>query len=553
MAVVTPVAPRTRRNVEAALLILALGIAVGAYGLVGIAESDELPPDLLAFGAGLAALSGAIHVVLRLRARYADPVMLLIATAINGLGSIIHRLDVAEEAKLGEALYPRQLLWTALGTGAAVAVLLLVRDHRLLSRYTYTTMAGGLVLLLLPLVPGLGLEVRGARIWIDLGFSSFQPGELAKIVLIVFFAGYLVTARDSLSLVGRRFLGLQLPRGRDLGPLLVAWLASLGVLVFERDLGTSLLFFGLFVALLYVATERMSWIVIGLLLFSAGAFGAWTMFSHVQTRVDIWLNPFDPENADRSYQLLQALYGMASGGLLGTGFGEGRPDIVPFAESDFVISSVGEELGLTGLFALLLLYGLLVERGLRTAIGVRDGFGKLLASGLAFSVALQVFVVAGGVTRVIPLTGLTMPLLAYGGSSLLSNWMIVALLLRISDSARRPAPIVPAIPAPFLDPEEDEEEYLDDAEGTDAAASGEGGVPAGVDADDARPVEVDPGPGDPGPDGPGPDGPGSDGPGSGGPGSGGHDIGDPGAGGSGAGGSGSGGPGAGARERVMVP
>ena len=247
-----------------------------------------------------------------------------------------------------------------------------------------------------------------------------------------------MTARDSLSLVGRRFLGLQLPRGRDLGPILVAWLASLGVLVFESDLGTSLLFFGLFVVMLYVATERTSWVIIGLVLFAAGAVAAWSLFAHVKVRVDIWLHPFDPANLDLAYQPIQGWFGMASGGLLGTGLGQGRPDLVPFAQSDFIVAAIGEELGLTGLFALLVLYGMLVQRGLRTAIGVRDGFGKLFAAGLAVSIALQVFVVAGGVTRLIPLTGLTAPFLAYGGSSLVSNWVVVALLLRISDSARRP-------------------------------------------------------------------------------------------------------------------
>ncbi|MGZ4625634.1 MAG: FtsW/RodA/SpoVE family cell cycle protein, partial [Kineosporiaceae bacterium] len=330
------------------------------------------------------------------------------------------------------------LVWSAIGIACAIAVLVFVRDHRALARYTYTAMIAGFALLLLPLLPGIGREVRGARIWIGVGPLTFQPGELAKILLALFFAGYLVTARDSLSLVGRRFLGLQLPRGRDLGPILVAWLASLGVLVFESDLGTSLLFFGLFVAMLYVATERISWIVIGLLLFAAGAFLAWTLFAHVQVRVAIWLHPFDPANVATAYQPIQGWYGMASGGLLGTGLGQGRPDLVPFAQSDFIVAAIGEELGLAGLFAVLVLYGMLVERGLRTAVGVRDGFGKLLAAGLAFSIALQVFVVVGGVTRLIPLTGLTAPFLAYGGSSLVSNWIIVALLLRISDSARRP-------------------------------------------------------------------------------------------------------------------
>jgi cell division protein FtsW (lipid II flippase) len=441
MAFVTSIAPRTRRNVELLLLLLAFAVALGAYALVGISAGDGVPADIGAVGGGLVLLTAFLHVVIRLRAPYADPVILPIATAINGLGLVmIHRLDIAKHRNFSQALAARQLIWTAVGIVGAAMVLMILRDHRPLRRYTYTAMAVGIGLLLLPLVPVLGQNINGARIWIRLGPMSFQPGELSKLLLAVFFAGYLVTARDSLSLVGRKMLGLQLPRGRDLGPILVAWLASVGVLVFESDLGTSLLFFGLFVALLYVATERISWIVIGMTLFVGGAFAAWTLFAHVQVRVAIWLHPFAAANKDRAYQLLQGLYGMANGGLLGTGLGEGRPGLVPFAESDFIYTSIGEELGLTGLFALLALYVLLVERGIRTAIGVRDGFGKLLAGGMAFSVALQVFVVVGGVTRVIPLTGLTLPFLAYGGSSLLSNWIIVALLLRISDSARRPAP-----------------------------------------------------------------------------------------------------------------
>jgi cell division protein FtsW (lipid II flippase) len=446
MAIVTPVAPPTRRNLELLLLLLAVGIGMSTYAMVGLGVDGSLPPGLLGYGAGMLSLGLIVHGVLRWRARWADPVLLPIATAINGIGlGMIHRLDVAEGRDFTESLAPKQLVWSALGVVCCLVVLLVLPDHRRLRRYTYTAMVVGLVLLLLPLVPGLGVTINGARIWINVGFSSFQPGELAKIVLTVFFAGYLVTARDSLSLVGRRFGIFQLPRGRDLGPLLVAWLASLGVLVFERDMGTSLLFFGLFVALLYVATERTGWIVIGLGLFLGGAFAAWTMFSHIQTRVSIWLHPFDPDIADSSYQLVQGLYGMASGGLLGTGLGQGRPDIIPYAENDFILPAIGEELGLTAVFALILLYAVLIQRGLRTAIGVRDGFGKLLAAGLAFSLALQVFVVAGGVTRVIPLTGLTMPFLAYGGSSLVSNWGLLGLLLRMSDSARRPAPQIAPI------------------------------------------------------------------------------------------------------------
>ncbi|HVN10883.1 MAG TPA: FtsW/RodA/SpoVE family cell cycle protein [Kineosporiaceae bacterium] len=439
MALVTAVVPPTRRNVELALLLFAIVVAASAYAIVGLAVQGAVPQDWWLVGGGLALLVLAVHVVLRWRARYADPVMLPIATVLNGLGLVmIHRLDLAHHFNNSTSLATRQLVWSAIGIACAIAVLVFVRDHRALARYTYTAMVAGFALLLLPLLPGIGREVRGARIWIGLGPLTFQPGELAKILLALFFAGYLVTARDSLSLVGRKVLGLQLPRGRDLGPILVAWLASLGVLVFESDLGTSLLFFGLFVAMLYVATERISWIVIGLLLFAAGAFLAWTLFAHVQVRVAIWLHPFDPANVATAYQPIQGWYGLASGGLLGTGLGQGRPDLVPFAQSDFIVAAIGEELGLAGLFAVLVLYGMLVERGLRTAVGVRDGFGKLLAAGLAFSIALQVFVVVGGVTRLIPLTGLTAPFLAYGGSSLVSNWIIVALLLRISDSARRP-------------------------------------------------------------------------------------------------------------------
>ncbi len=437
MAVVAPVEQRTRRNVELVLLVIAIGIGLFAYALVGIADKGKVPGDMLAYGGGMGLLALAVHGVLRLRARYADPVILPIATALNGLGLVvIHRIDLAKGREVGSSLALRQLTWTTLGVIAAVAVLWLLRDHRGLARYTYTAMAAAIALLLLPLLPFIGKEINGARIWIRLGPMSFQPGEIAKIALAVFFAGYLVVARDSLSLVGRKVLWLQLPRARDLGPILVVWVVSLGVLVLQRDLGTSLLFFGLFVALLYVATERISWIVIGLGLFVGGAYLAWLLFSHVQARVDMWLHTFDA--AVPAYQLQQGLFGMASGGLLGTGLGVGRPDIVPFAESDFIVTSIAEELGLAGLFAVLMLYLILIERGLRTAIGVRDGFGKLLAAGLAFSLGLQVFVVVGGVTRVIPLTGLTTPFLAYGGSSLLSNWIVVALLLRISDSARRP-------------------------------------------------------------------------------------------------------------------
>jgi cell division protein FtsW (lipid II flippase) len=440
---------RTGRTTELVLLVFSLAIAMAACASVGLAHDGALPAGMLGYGSGLAFLYGVAHVTLRRFAPHADPVLLPAATLINGLGlAVIHRLDLAyadRAEQLGRdvpsAAAPAQLTWTAVGVVLFVVVLVLVRDHRILQRFTYTAMVVGLALLLLPLLPLIGTTINGAKIWIRVLGFSFQPGELAKLVLLVFFAGYLVVKRDVLALASRRVVGIDLPRARDLGPVLVAWAASLGVLVFERDLGTSLLFFGVFVALLYVATERLSWLLIGIGLFLSGSFLAWTMFGHVRARVDIWLNAFAPGNVnDDSYQLVQGLFGMGTGGILGKGLGQGRPDIVPYAQTDFIVAAIGEELGLTGLMALLIVYAIIVQRGLRTSIAVRDSFGKLLAAGLAFSVALQVFVVVGGVTRLIPLTGLTMPFLSYGGSSLVANWALVALLLRISDAARRPAP-----------------------------------------------------------------------------------------------------------------
>ncbi|MCB7135745.1 FtsW/RodA/SpoVE family cell cycle protein [Cellulosimicrobium marinum] len=445
MATVETTEVRPGRGAELGLLVLALALGIGAYAIVGLQLTGELPGRFWLFSAGMTVLAGAAHVLLRFRAPYADPVILPIAIALNGIGlAMIFRLDLGSQVTGGDQdLAPRQLQWTALGILLAFVVIWFLRDHRTLRRYTYTAMIAGIVLVALPLVPGLGTRINGAQIWISIGSFSLQPAEFAKIAFAIFFAGYLVTNRDTLALAGPRLLGLQLPRLRDLGPIIIVWLVSLAILVFERDLGTSLLFFGLFVAMLYIATERVSWVVIGLLLFAAGAVLATATFGHVQARVDVWLHPLDPEIFNRdpggSGQLVGGLFGMANGGLFGTGWGEGYPRLVPYAFSDFIYASLGEELGLTGLLGILLCYVVLVERGLRTAIGVRDGFGKLLAGGLAFVMAWQVFVVIGGITRIIPLTGLTMPFVAQGGSSLLANWIVVALLLRISDDARRPS------------------------------------------------------------------------------------------------------------------
>jgi cell division protein FtsW (lipid II flippase) len=434
---VTAAEPTGRRSTELAMTVFAVLVAIAAYAAVGIGHNDHIPTSTIVYGAGLAVLVLAAHVAVRRYAPYADPIFLPLAAALNGLGLVlIYRLDLASTTKHDNA--PLQLVWTMFGIAVFVGVLLVVRDHRVLQRYTYTAGLVGLVLLALPaLLPARFSTVNGARIWIRFSGFSLQPGELAKLALMVFFAGYLVAKRDVLALASRRVAGIDLPRGRDLGPVLLAWLASLGVLVVEKDLGTSLLFFGIFISMLYVATERRSWLLIGIGLFGAGAFFAYHTFGHVRERVDIWLHPFDHAQA-QGYQLVQAMFGMSFGRLLGSGLGKGRPDIVPFANSDFIISTVGEELGLAGLMAVLMLYLLIVMRGLRAALAVRDSFGKLLAAGLAFAVGLQVFVVVGGVTRLIPLTGLTTPFLSYGGSSLLAEWAIIALLVRISDAARRP-------------------------------------------------------------------------------------------------------------------
>lgn len=434
---------KTRRGIEAWLLILALIVAIGAYCLVGLGVKGELPGNVYVYSGWLFVLAAFGHIVVRIRAKYADPVILPIAVFLNGIGlAMIYRLDLANHRTGMASVATKQLIWTSLGLVILALIVILLKDHRRLRRYTYLSGLAGIVLLLLPLAPVIGTTINGARIWIHVGPMSFQPGEIAKLLLAFFFAGYLVSNRDALSLAGPKILGLQLPRIRDMAPLVIAWLASLGVLVFQRDLGTSLLFFGLFIAMLYVATERISWIVIGLILFAGGAVLAGAMISHVGQRLNIWLHALDPSVYNQtyggSYQLVQGLFGLANGGLTGTGLGLGRPDIVPHADSDFIITSLGEELGLVGLFAILLVYVIFVERGIRIAIAVRDGFGKLLSAGLCFTIGLQCFIVVGGVTRVIPLTGLTTPFLAAGGSSLLANWIIVALLLRISDNARRP-------------------------------------------------------------------------------------------------------------------
>jgi cell division protein FtsW (lipid II flippase) len=432
--------PARRRNLELALLLFAFAIGVGALVLAELGSLGRVDPGVLGLVIGLCVLVLAMHVGMRIVAPDADPFLIPIATVLNLLGiAEITRIDIAEGLLGWDAFGVRQVVWSAIAIVAATVVLGVVRNHRVLQRYRYVAGFVAVVLLVLPFLPIIGRNVNGAQAWVGLGVASFQPGEIAKLALAVFFAGYLVTARDSLSIIGRRVLGITFPRLRDLGPIVVVWLLCMAVIVFQRDLGSGLLYFGLFLVMIYVATGRTGWIVLGLVLIGGGAFVAARTLDYVGNRFYAWLNTFDSalyEQGGGSFQLAQGLFGLADGGLVGTGLGRGNPDITPLAESDFIIAALGEELGLIGLFAILVLYLVFVSRGFHIGFAGQDDFGRLLGVGLSFVVALQVFIVVGGVTRVIPLTGLTTPFLAAGGSSLVANWIIVALLARLSDSVR---------------------------------------------------------------------------------------------------------------------
>ncbi len=432
----------TRRSAELGLLGFAAAITTVALILVEANLERGLSLDLLKYGLAYLVLFTLAHLGVRRYAPYADPLLLPCVALLNGLGLVmIHRLDLAKVAAGDgtETLEANaQVLWTLVGVAALVGVLAAVKDHRLLARYGYTFGIVGIVLLAVPaLLPSSASERNGAKIWIELPFLSIQPAEAAKILLLVFFAAFLMTKRDLFRTAGRSYWGVESPRARDLGPLLAVWAISVGVMVFEKDLGTSLLLYTSFLTVLYIATARISWVLIGLGLFVVGAFLAYFLFAHVRVRVETWLDPFADADGN-GYQMMQSLFSFATGGIFGTGLGNGQPGTVPAASTDFIIAAIGEELGLVGLAGVLLVFTILIVRGFRTALAVRDSFGKLLASGLSAALALQLFIVVGGVTKLIPLTGLTTPWISYGGSSLVSNYVLLAILLRISHIARRP-------------------------------------------------------------------------------------------------------------------
>jgi cell division protein FtsW (lipid II flippase) len=426
-----------RRRNELGLVFLGAVITGAAYTLASLGRTASLPADSGPFRGVVLALLGAAHLATRRLAPTADAILLPVAGLLNGLGYVFI-------ARLDEELAALQATWTAVGIAGYVGTLFVVRHTRTLERYRYTLMLIGVALLLLPLVPGVGREIRGARIWVSLGSLNFQPGEFAKIVLAVFFASYLVEKRELLRVHTARLGRIYLPDLRTLGPVLLAWIASLVVMTAERDLGTSLLFFALFLVMVWVATGRASYLAVGAVLFTAGSYLAWRLFDHVQTRVEVWINPWT-DVADTGFQIVQATFALAWGGVAGTGIGLGNPDRIPIGTSDMIFAVIGEELGLLGSTAVLVAFLLMVGSGLRIALRADRPFDKLLAAGLTTIIGLQSFIIIGGVIRLVPLTGITLPFVSYGGSSLVANYVLLALLLRIS--AAEPSPLLDEEPA----------------------------------------------------------------------------------------------------------
>jgi peptidoglycan glycosyltransferase len=426
---VTP-AIQGRQGTQLALTILAVVLSVFAYVLVTLGTTGKTPPGVAGFVATVAIAYLVAHLVTARFARGADPALLPIAAVLAGAGyAVIYRLDAGRAAD--------QFVWLMLGLGLYVLTLVVIRDHRTLDAYTYTIGLVGMLALLLPIAPGIGRTINGARLWISIGPLTFQPAEIGKVLIVIFLASFLNAKKELLALATRRLGPFRFPEPRYLGPLLVAWFVSLAVLFAEKDLGSSLLFFGIFVTMLWVATGRATYLVLGLILFAAGALIGYAMFAHVQDRVIIWVHALDPKYIHgKSYQLAQSEFSLATGGIAGTGLGKGHPNLIPSVYTDFIFSAIGEELGLLGTTALLLMYFALVTRAFRIALSREDGFSKLLATGVATALGFQTFIIVGGVTRLIPLTGITLPFVSYGGSSLVANFVLLALLVRVSAPPR---------------------------------------------------------------------------------------------------------------------
>ncbi len=447
---------RSRSLTQLALTIFAVVLAVGAYVLATLGTTGRTPTNTIFFVSVIGLAYLVAHAVTVRLAPGADPSFLPTAAVLAGLGyAMVFRLDANVPA--GQHLQaPSQFVWLVIGLGLYCLTLAVVRDHRTLEAYTYTIGLVGFGFLLLPIVPGIGTTINGARLWVSVGPISFQPSEIGKVLVVLFLASYLNQKKELLAIATRRIGPIRLPEPRYMGPLLVAWFASLAVLFVENDLGSSLLFFGIFVVMLWVATARGTYLAFGVILFAVGAFVGYLAIPHVQLRVDIWLHALQPKNVQAfGYgQLAQSEFAMATGGVAGTGIGLGHPGLIPFASTDFIFAAIGEELGLFGTTAVLLLYVVLVGRGLRAALARDDGFSKLLATGLSAALGLQAFVIVGGVTRLIPLTGVTLPFVSYGGSSLVTNFVLLALLVRVSATGRREraAPRAPASTGTPSDP-----------------------------------------------------------------------------------------------------
>ena len=431
---------RGRRTTELTLVVMSAAITCVAYVVASLGANAVIPARIVPFLLLVLALVLFAHVVVRLLARGADGTLLPLAVLLHGIGYVmITRLD--------DELAGLQATWSLVAVAAFAATLLFVQRAPDLARYKWTLFAAGSILLLMPMVPGVGYSVGGARIWVSVGPINFQPGEFAKLALAVFFAGYLAERRELIAASTWRVGPLRLPEPRYIAPIFVAWAFSVVVMIGQKDLGSSLLFFTLFVVMMWVATERVGYLLLGFVLFAIAAYAAWTQFDHVQTRVDIWIDPWS-RSLDRGYQIVQALYGIGDGGILGTGLGRGSPDKVPEAQNDFIFAAIGEELGLVGATTILMSYVLFIGAGLRVALRTDRTFEKLLATGLTTIVGVQAFIIMAGVIKLVPLTGITLPFVSYGGSSLLSNYILLALLLRLSDAGARRIGELPDEPTP---------------------------------------------------------------------------------------------------------